>query len=401
MQRPICHQPEHRDDMRRQRNLHHSSRLRLERNETIPSVRRGLQCCLITALLVTLNSAVAQGLPFRFGEYVVPGTRVEIPEAVSVQGDEIKVDEPTVVIFTMVEDCFYCSGVLPVAQTWHDRYTSLQVILVDTRNPHSTVREWADDTTVPLIHDENAFEDAFDTNRTPIIYLVDREGIVQDKVVGLQFHRILAFDEQLARANRDDWDAVADNSGRAVQKGLQSVPLEGMAFGSSGQVVVYISNPYCISCLSVPDGEFQQLFSDFASSHPDTDFYFYEPKLNSELGFTLTFPADTFDRYADAYGLEALPPLIQRFISTGIAPPDDPIVTLPDVGWPENVKLVRFESGSRADPATTWGYPFYPALLVFDQDGVFLGPTPYWSGNDPYSLVMTVDQLLKEGTDQR
>ena len=35
MQRPICHQPEHRDDMRRQRNLHHSSRLRLERNETI------------------------------------------------------------------------------------------------------------------------------------------------------------------------------------------------------------------------------------------------------------------------------------------------------------------------------------------------------------------------------
>ncbi|MBX3143335.1 MAG: hypothetical protein KF813_06250 [Trueperaceae bacterium] len=302
---------------------------------------------------------------------------------------------PTVVVFTVADGGSRWSTLLPVFEAWHDRYQSFQLVLVDTRSSPDVITARAAETSVPLVRDTGAFQEAFDTNRTPIAYLLDADGVLHDKMIGFAFDRVLAFDEQLARADREDWEAVAVNAVRPVQVGQVAEPLTGMRFDGTGPSVVYISSPFCASCQEVPGGSFQQLISEYAVSRPEVRFYLYEPVLDDSTGLTLPVPMDTLSRYAENYGAAALSPVLQEFLATGVAPMEEPVFTLPVDGWAENVTVVRFEPSSGSDPNAVWGYAFFPALLVFSPDGTFMGPTPYWDGSGPYSLIGTIEHLLE------
>lgn len=351
---------------------------------------------LFASLLLCL--AVAQSLPFRLGAATVPGTAVVLPEAVTVHGHSTESGVPSVVVFTMVEGCRFCDAVAEIGEAWIERYPGLQLILVDTRNSRSVVEAWAAEHGLDIVHDaDDEFEEAFDTNRVPVVYLLDGKGIVRDKAVGPDHQRWITLDDQLARANQGDWEGVERHAAVPPVLGRVSAPLPSVPVGAERPVVFLVGDRYCDMCRELVASGLQAAINELIADHIGLEVFVFEPDAASLGAGGFYGIREVYQEYIARFGIEAAEEPIVRYARTGETLGEEmPPPVWPDDGWSEGVHVLRYQVGGLDDPAVTWGYNFKPGLLVFDGEGRYLGPTPFFSGNFGYDIFNVVNTLLPD-----
>ncbi|ADI13886.1 Redoxin domain protein [Truepera radiovictrix DSM 17093] len=317
-------------------------------------------------------------LPWRLGPG--PGTVVTLPEVETVQGDVIATGVPSLVFFTMlsnsVESAFEHAA---LATVWQERYPGVQVILVDTRSDAEEVRRWVQATgvEVSVVADaDDAFEEAFDTNRLPILYLLDESGVIQDKIVGGDLGRLTEFNQVLAWAASRAWEkVVAQRSdwlvvGKAPYRELADVPL-----GGGHPTVVYHTDPLCSPCQEVAEG-LQRELNALTKRYPEVSIVILE--VGAKAGDVEALH-ELLEGYVELYGREAAPAQLLMMVERGRLAGAE-TVQLPREGWAQNIKLVTYEPGDTNDPGRWWGQTPVPGLMVFDATGVYRGPAPLWLG---------------------
>jgi hypothetical protein len=361
-------------------------------------VLRRLLLLLVGALWWSVVGA--QELPFRIGAALVPGVQVALPSAKSLQGEAVAAPGPKLVIFTMVEGCDLCATLHLIADTWRRRYPALQVILVDTRTPAEAVAQWVqrERPAVPVVADaDDRFEEAFDTNRVPLFYLLDAENVVRDKMMGFGYARYLAFDQQLERANEGRWSEVAQHAVAPPVLGEAAAPLASLAFADQ-PTVVYKSSSLCEPCREMLAEGLQAALNRLAEARPEVQWVVLEPERDAARLEGLYREIEAF---MQRFGEAALPPetkeALQGLTEADLQGTDPNAVFLPESGWHEAIRLLRYAPGSADDPAARWGVIFSPNVMVFAPGGRFLGPSPTWFG--PYgvaALEEVVAQLLLE-----
>jgi len=313
-----------------------------------------------------------------------------LPVVETVQGGLIKQGMPSLVFFTMLDPAMAYETVA-LATAWQKRHPGVQVILVDTRSNPEDVRAWVrrEGVTVAVIADEDdAFEEAFDTNRLPILYLLDERGIIQDKIAGNSLERFIELDQVLSWAAAGDWDSVAAQRsewltvGEVPRRSLADVPL-----GQGAPTIVYHTSPFCDLCQRIVEEGLQEQLNAVAGDYP-------------EVNFIILQIADTFDfeafrgqveTFTALYGRAALPDVLLLAVERGRLP-DVPAVPLPLAGWAENIRLINYTSHDANDPQRWWGQPLTPALMLFDSQGAYQGPLPIWEG--PYS-AQALEQVIR------
>jgi thiol-disulfide isomerase/thioredoxin len=358
---------------------------------------RGLRALFVFALLAgpTAWAQDATSLPWRLGPG--PGTVVVLPEVETVQGDVVATGVPSLVFFTMFDASDAAYEWVALAKAWQERHPGVQVLLVDTRTPAEEVRDWVqrEGVEVPVIADaDDAFEEAFDTNRIPILYLLDEQGVIQDKIMGSSLERFTAFDQVLSwaaegaweevKAQRSDWLTV----GQVPSRELPEVPL-----GQGGPTVVYHTNPFCPPCEQVAE-RLQEELNAFAVSHPEVTIVILEE--DARAGFDLEALRELLESYVELYGREAAPGQLLLMVERGRIPvSEEEAATLPAEGWAPTIKLVTYMSGDANDPNRWWGQVFTPGLMVFDAGGAYRGPAPLWLAYyEASALVASMRELL-------
>lgn len=355
-------------------------------------------------VFASLLLGAASSQAYRLGAKVAPGTLVDFPLVQTVTGETIKKGVPTVVIFAKVKGCPLCEAVPEIATSWIRKYQNLQVFVVETSSPRVTVEAWAQEHDVPIVFDaDSSFKDAFETNLT-LLYLLDESGMVRDKVRPNSRRQWVDFDHQLARADSGDWQAVDDNVVAlpvigGVARSSPVVPL-----GTGAPALVIVGDGYCSFCREIVSSGLQKAVKRLLDEQPDMGVYLLEPSLESIAEGFYGFapyvdygPRAVFAEYAELFGEEAAGADIMNYLSTGEPPKGMfvPTTVWPDDGWADGVSIVRYEVGGPDDPVTTWGYGEKDfGVLVFDGEGRYLGPAPFFTGETGNMLVLTVKKLL-------
>lgn len=345
---------------------------------------------LLLALVGLLPQAWAQELAWRLGPG--PGTTVELPVVATVQGPPTQQGVPTLVVFTLLDGSEMAYEFAALAAAWQRRHPGVQILLVDTRSDPDTVRTWVrrEQLTTPVVADaDNAFAEAFDTNRLPIVYLLDGQGVIQDKVVGGDLARFIELDQLLSWAAAGKWEQVAAQRtewlrvGEVPARRLADVPL-----GQGRPTVVYRTHPLCPPCQRVAEG-LQAELNRWAASYPDVDVVILEADVDQDRALQAT--TALLAEYIELYGREAVPGDLLLAVERGRFP-DQAAVALPREGWAPNVTLITYMPGDANDTARWWGQVTTPGLMIFDAEGVYQGPDPLWLG--PFEAPALMDAIV-------
>ena len=360
----------------------------------------------VALVLITtaLSLGVATGQQYRVGASVAPGAVVELPEVVTTAGTTVRSGVPTIVIFAQVRDCVLCTALGDITRSWTERYPNVQVVVVETRSREKDVVAWGEEYGVPIVYDaEGQFREAFDTNLTHV-YLLDETGTVRDKARPQYRLQWLALDAQMARANAGDWQAVAAHSVALPALGEVAHGSPSVAVGGGNPVLVLVGDGYCQFCRELVSGHLQKELNELLDTRPGLRIYLLESSRASVAeGFYGTpthdyGPRATFEAFLATFGETATGDEIANYLATGERVYPLPEQVWPDGGWAADVTLVRYEVGGPDDPVVAWGYgeKESPGMLVFDADGRYLGPTPFFLGSTARSLAAKVRSLLPE-----
>ncbi len=354
----------------------------------------------LTAL--SLGTATAQ--TYRVGANVALGAVVQVPEVATTAGSTVRSGVPTVVVFAQVRDCVLCTAVGHITKAWTERYPNVQVVVVETRSSLRDVENWAEEYGVPIVYDaEGQFREAFDTNLTHV-YLLDETGTVRDKARPQYRQQWLALDAQMARANEGDWEAVDANSVALPSLGGVARSSPSVALGDGTPVAVIVGDGYCHFCRDLVTGHLQKELNELIETRPGLRVYLLEPsKTSMAEGFYGTpthdyGPRSLFEEFIDTFGEDATGVEIVKYLESGELTYPLPEQVWPDTGWADGITLIRYTIGGPDDPLVAWGYgeKESPGMLVFDAEGRYLGPTPFFLGNTARSLAAKVRSLLPE-----
>lgn len=359
---------------------------------------------LLALLTISLLVGVVSAQTYRLGAMVGPGAVIDLPEATTTAGEPVRHGVPTVVLFMQVRDCVRCFGVGDITRTWVERYPNVQMLVASMRTPEQHAQAWGEEFGVSIVYDGvGVFEDAFDTN-VPMVYLLDGSGTVRDRFEPQYRQQWLAFDAQVARANAGDWAAVDANSVALPSIGRVARSSVSVAVGDGSPVVVLIGDGYCAFCEDLVSGGLQDELNGLTGSWPGLRVYVLEPSHDSiAAGFYGTplhdyGPRSVFEEFVATFGADAAGSEIVNFLETGKRVYPLPDLVWPDTGWADGVTLIRYETFGPDDPVIAWGYAEkeMPGMLVFDAEGRYLGPTPYFLEDTASDLVATVRELLAE-----
>src|SRR5690606_24166247 len=105
-----------------------------------------------------------------------------------------------------------------------------------------------------------------------------------------------------------------------------------------------------------------------------------------------------FAEFRDTFGETATGSEILNYLETGARVYPLPDRLWPDSGWSEGITVIRYDIGSADDPVIAWGYgeKDSPGMLVFDADGRYLGPTPFFLGSTARNLASKIRALLPD-----
>ena len=372
--------------------------------QTSPALlaRRFVTCLLFSLICLASGWSLAQQLAFRFGERVVPGTNVQVPIGRTTSGEATPGSGPMVVIFTMVEGCVFCADIDAITEAWREAYPNLEFVLVDTRSAPEDIRAWASSHGLPIVADDDSFEEAFDTNRTPILYLLDSANIVREKIIGFDVGELMRFAQILTYANAGQWAEVESRASEHLVYGVSPTKLiSGLgAVADVDLTVIYLHDSLCGACANIVTPDFQDVLNSWAEANTSTRIVLMEPEyIAHESGFSMPFDESFYMEFVDFYGWRPLPTAVRNVITEGQLPPgtDEPHHTwLPDSGWANNISVVRFPRGGDNDPRSLWGYSFQPGLIALDGEFRYVGPVPFWEG--PYTgerLVLVLDSIRR------
>lgn len=365
---------------------------------------RVLRLHVLAFVLLALSFGLVHAQEYRVGARIGPGTVVELPEVATTAGDMVRRGVPTVVVFAQVKDCKLCTALGDATRSWVERYPNVQVVVVETRSREKDVKAFGEAYGVSIVYDAGGlFREAFDTNLTHI-YLLDGSGTVHDKVRPLYRQQWLAFDAQLARANEGDWDAVDANSVALPSLDGVARSSPAVALGTGDPAVVLVGDGYCQFCKELVTGKLQNELNDLVRELPGLRVYVLEPAKESvAAGFYGTpthdyGPRNVFEEFRDTFGETATGTEIMNYLATGALVDPLPEHVWPDSGWEQGVTLVRYDIGGADDPVVAWGYGEKegPGMLVFDAEGRYLGPTPFFLGSTARSLAGKIRALLPD-----
>jgi len=335
-----------------------------------------------------MGTSAARGSgPIKLG--LVPGDQVAFPTLRTIQGKELKLNAPTVVLFTWFNTSRGYHDMV-IAEAWQRRYPNLQIVAAGTQSPEevsSLVRRhgWQ----VPVVADpERQLVAAFELTMGGIVYLLDDAGIVRDKLVGRSYQRWLEFDAVLAWAASGEWERVRAQSMSPLLVGERpSFPLEALNnLLGERPLVVYHHLPGCEPCEHLHAEGLQEVLGRFAENHPEVHFIILQDVSS------LNDLRPMIEAFVELYGEDSLPPNLLQVAQTDLSEDVGNIgASLYPDDLPPNVRLVNYFDGDTNDPARWWGRPFAPGIMVFDTEGRFVGPEPFWLG--PYRLVIFKEDL--------
>jgi hypothetical protein len=353
------------------------------------------------------NPAALEAIPWRLGPG--PGTTVELPVVETVQGSVTQRGVPTLVYFTRLDGRSGTSyEAVARAATWQQRHPEVQIVLVhraaQLEDPYLNAEEaraWLlrEGVEVKVVLDAevgSAFREAFDTNRTPILYLLDEHGTIQDKVVGASLERYLMLDDVLAWAAAGEWEKVAAQRsetlslGESPARALADVPL-----GQGRPTVIYHHSSGCPLCQTLVEAGLQAQLNAVAEAHPEARIVILEPEPPSFEAW-----AEQVERYVALYGRAALPDPVLLALERGRFPDEAYAASTSLLGkpWAPNVTAIAYYDGDENDPQRWWGQPLTPGLMLFDNEGAYQGPAPVWEG--PYTVNALVDLITVFLTDR-
>ncbi len=363
---------------------------------------RSLQ--LLVLFVSALSIGVVHSQEYRVGARVATGVVVDLPEVATTAGEMVRLGVPTVVVFAQVNGCKLCTALGDITRSWVERFPNVQVVVVETKSLRKDVEDFGEEYGVPIVYDaDGQFREAFDTNLTHV-YLLDGSGTVRDKMRPLYRQQWLAFDAQMARANEGDWDAVDADSVALPSLGGVARSSPTVALGAGSPAVVIVGDGYCYFCRELVKERLQEELNALVRDRPGLRVFMLEPSNESiAAGFygTPTYdygPRTLFEEFRDTFGETATGAEIMNYLETGALVYPLPDHVWPDSGWDMGVTLVRYDIGSPDDPVVAWGYgeKESPGMLVFDDAGRYLGPTPFFLGSTARSLANKVRSLLPE-----
>lgn len=339
---------------------------------------------LCAAMLVALAWGVtqAQQIIYTFGP--APGEFVAWPEVVDLfSGEPVVLDPPTVVFVQSLSPCAMCEVPIGVARRWLERYDNVQVILVtrDTGDLEAVRAELADLAKhLTVVADDGRIAESLGFNSQPNIYVISEDRQVRFRQTGFSPRRLIGLNEVVGLADEGRWREIDGLVARSGGK----LP-EAWVSHHGGATIIMIHSDDCIHCQRLADQGMALILNDFARRHPNATFV-----ILSEAD------ALAYDRH-----LEMLIATYGAWIGEVYAreAQNAPVMTraaLADAQFENNVMLVEFVPGDPdADPMYQFGVNLVPNILVFDEDGWYQGPKPYWLGPyDAGGLISILQSVL-------
>lgn len=342
----------------------------------------------VAVLLVTMFGAGgwtrAQVGALEFGP--APGDAFIWPEARDLfTGQLVELSPPSVVIVSRLSPCSNCELPLALAKSWGQRYGSVQAILLtrDTGDQEAMRRELAplvDGQTI--VADDGAIAGTLGFSAQPITYVVSADARVRFRQTGFEIRRLTALDAIVELANSGRWQEIdaLTASGRG-DEGNQVPAAWGLEAGN-GPIVAIVHSAGCIHCRRLADQGMDLILNDFARRYPDARFVVLRESEATDY-------ASQLSQFVEVYG-EGTRDLLTRAIEEApVQQGAQDALSTDDLS--ENVAVVDFVPGQAGDPMFLSGVGVVPNILVFDSDGRFIGPEPYWLG--PYDAGGLINYL--------
>lgn len=318
----------------------------------------------------------AQAVVYDFGP--APGEIVEWPAVSDLfTGSPVALLPPAVVVVSKLSPCSMCEVPVSMAKSWSERYENVQVILVtkDTGDLEAVRAELGrlvnDDVTV--VADDGRIAGSLGFNSQPIVYVISEDGRVRLRQTGFNPQRLIGLDRIVALANDGRWGEIDALVGRSGGQGARQVPEAWDLNARGGPVIAIIHSDDCIHCRRLADQGMVTILNDFARRHRSATFV-----ILSEAN------ALDFDRHIEALSQTYGERIRQVY---EMAARDAPVAesageSFAGEQFEENVRLLEFIPGTAEDPMYRFGAGVVPNILLFDEDGRYMGPDPYWLG--PY-----------------
>lgn len=345
---------------------------------------------LIGVTLAAIASHVVAQNTYKFGAY--PGTQVEFPGGEDLlTGNPLATGVPTVLLFGALAPCNRCEVTYAIASTWAERHPDLQVAVVTRLGDGAAIedlradaRQFAGHANV-IVDSAGLWGQAMGLNVQPVTLIIDEHGVVRAKLSGSNAQRLAAFDEIVALAAEGAWSAVDAHASVQLLPGTTRLPSEWQLGVSGGPTFLIVHSSGCRHCEALVEAGLEQLLNDYAQQHPDANFMI----LAEVVPDTMT---EALEGIVQAFGLEVLPEPDRTLYLEG-APLAFSVMSQ-QADWAPNLHLLEFEAGSLADPGIIFGRTTTPDLFVFNAEGVFVGPEPYWTGPfDIWALRQILDAI--------
>lgn len=350
-------------------------------------------CAAVVAYLVIGAVAGAQVAPASFGP--APGEAFEWPDVRDLfTGEAVVIQAPSVVIVSSLTPCDNCRLPIALAESWAGRYGDLQVVLVTrhTGDPDAMRQELDRHlarSNVAIVADQGAVANALGFNIHPIIFLVSEGAVVRIRQTGFDLRRLIALDHLVSLANERRWselDALGfGTAGHGGPSGLLAA--WGVEPGSRATVAV-IHSEACIHCRRLGSQGLDLILNDFASRYPDTQFVLLEVEGAVDYSSQAEAFSATFELTDDAWLYDAA--------ATAVVD-EDAVRAFDSTRLSSEIALVEIAPGGQGDPIRLNGIGVLPNIWVFDDQGRFVGPEPYWVGPyDAGGLINTLDALMAD-----
>jgi len=261
----------------------------------------------------------------------------------------------------------------------------VQVILLtrDTGDQEEMRRELAplvDDQVI--VADDGTIAGALGFTAQPIMYVVSADETVRFRQTGFEIRRLIALDAVVGLANAGEWHEIDALTADRHDNDRNQLPAAWGLETVNRPLVAVVHSAGCIHCRRLADQGMDLILNDFARRYPDVRFVVLRESEATEY-------TNQLNRFIEVYG-EDTRDLLTRAIHE--APVKQGARDALDTdGLSESIVVVDFIPGQAGDPMFISGVGVVPNILVFDSEGRFMGPEPYWLG--PYDAGGLINYL--------
>lgn len=172
--------------------------------------RRLIQVVVLAAVVVVGVMTIAGNVFTPKEELPKVGKKAPNVTLDNLQGETVQLDDykgQYVILNFWGTFCEPCVREMPLLQSYHDQYKDKDAVVIGINldEPYATVKSFVRslDVTFPIWLDDDTVRKRYGVMSYPTTFFIDRDGIIQEKVVGelldetlsYQMHRLLSDDE--------------------------------------------------------------------------------------------------------------------------------------------------------------------------------------------------------------